>query len=119
MEGLAVLAGFSSATARADRFWITGAFGNEAGCRFVADSSARSDSLGILRSKSIERCETQCETLNTPSSGGGLAVLNVICGGEGETWADMFMFHEDVENHNRLRLTLTSAGESTELKRCE
>lgn len=116
---VAVISGLGLAAARADTLWITGAYGNAEGCKAVAKIGSRSENLIILRSNSVERYEAQCEILNVASSSGGSAVLDVICGGEGETWADRFVFHDDSDDRKTIRLTLSPAGEPEELKRCD
>ena len=122
MKGLAfvaVIAGLGPAAAYADTLWITGTYGNEGGCKAVAKLGSRSENLVILRSNGVERYEAQCEILNVASSGGGWAVLDVICGGESETWADRFVFQDDSDDRKTIRLTLSPAGEPEELKRCD
>ena len=122
MKGLAVvalIAGLEPAAARADALWITGTYGNEDGCAAITDSQKRSENLVILRSNNIERYEAQCDILNVASSSGGWAVLDVLCGGEGETWADRFVFQDDSDDRKTIRLILSPAGEPEELKRCD
>ncbi len=115
---MAVLAGIIPVAAEADSLWITGSYGNEAGCRYVATGQAESDNHIVLKSNSIERHESQCEILNVNSSAGGWAVLDVICGGEGETWAEKYLFQEDPDDRAKVKLAIASSPEFETLERC-
>jgi hypothetical protein len=115
---MAVLAGIIPVAAAADSLWITGNYGNAAGCRYASSGQIEGDNYILLKSNSIERYESQCEILNVNSSGGGWAVLDVICGGEGETWAEKYLFQEDIEDRNKAKLAIASAPEFETLERC-
>lgn len=115
---MAVLAGFIPVAAAAGSLWITGSYGNTAGCRYANSGQVEGDNYLLLKSNSIERYESQCEILNVNSSGGGWAVLDVICGGEGETWAEKYLFQEDIEDRNKAKLAIASAPEFETLERC-
>ncbi len=115
---LSFLLALGPLTARADSLWITGSYGNTAGCRYANSGQVEGDNYILLKSNSIERYESQCEILNVNSSGGGWAVLDVICGGEGETWAEKYLFQEDIEDRNKAKLAIASAPEFETLERC-
>lgn len=114
-----VLFVIGSNAAIADSLWIAGSFGNEDGCKSIADSASRSENLLIVRSDSIERYEAHCGILTVQSSGGGWAILETICGGEGETWAETFLFQEVPDDRNKARLATAPSGEFADLARCD
>lgn len=117
---LAFLVGLNPSASFADTLRISGAFGNEEGCKAVVDNAAmRSESLLILRSDSIERYESHCGILEVQSSAGGWAVVDAICGGEGETWTETFLFREDADDRSKATLTVGASGEPDALKRCD
>lgn len=116
---VAVLMVIGSNTAIADSLWIAGSFGNEDGCKSIADSASRSENLLIVRSDSIERYEAHCGILTVQSSGGGWAILETICGGEGETWAETFLFQEVPDDRNKARLATAPSGDFADLARCD
>ncbi len=82
----------SASAALAQANPITGVYGDEAGCRRLAGQPEGTDVVFILTPDRIERYESSCAINSLFALDGQETRADVTCNGEGEEWADAYVF---------------------------
>lgn len=70
--------------AAAARLDLDGAYGNAAGCHYLATNVYGDDSVVMLTPDSFETFVTSCEFLQVLAARSGASVVTMLCGHEGD-----------------------------------
>lgn len=83
---------------------IEGTWGDENGCKVLAQGVAFTDEYTILKADELRRHESSCEILDVKTAKTGEHVVRTLCGGEGELWLNDFVVVADPEDKTVLRI---------------
>ena len=110
-----VLSALMATPAMADGDWITGVYGDEAGCAVHNGGTPTTDNLIIVQVDEIRRFESVCPITNITEQG-NQTVLDVQCASEGETFAAQYIV-EDAAGDSFV-ISLTGTGYRATIRPC-
>ncbi|WP_394892973.1 hypothetical protein ACG873_15965 [Mesorhizobium sp. AaZ16] len=106
--------------AQAQTLALEGAWGNEAGCKFVRDGNYDNDEMLVLKAEGVERYVIGCDWLQVSTAKDGTQVATGLCSHEGEDYrtVETFIVEKDMTDPALTRIRASNGEPWGEVRKC-